>query len=103
MRGSFIKYQFSIKSKEELRDLSHEELLKYIENLQDNIKQEKHVKGYCTTIEQILNAYGGVSAEEMMEIKRPIIGEISLRRGKNKNMDIDYDVPTFFRKQHKER
>ena len=27
-----------------------------------------------------------------MEIKRPIIGEISLKRGKNKNMDIDYDV-----------
>jgi len=62
-----------------------------------------HVKGYCTTIEQILSAYGGVSAEEMMEIKRPIIGEISLRRGKNENMNIDYDVPTFFRKQHKER
>jgi len=44
LRDSFIKYQFSIKSKEELRDLSHEELLKYIENLQDNIKQEKPPK-----------------------------------------------------------
>ena len=58
-----------------------------------------HVKGYCTTIEQILSAYGGVSAEEMMEIKRPIIGDISLRRGKNKNKGIDYDIPTIFRKQ----
>ena len=61
-----------------------------------------HVKGYCTTIEQILNAYGGVSAEEMMKIKRPIIGEISLRRAKDKtkniNVDIDYDIPTIFRK-----
>ena len=61
-----------------------------------------HVKGYCTTIEQILSAYGGVSAEEMMKIKRPIIGEISLRRAKDKtkniNVDIDYDIPTIFRK-----
>ena len=44
LKNSFITYQFSIKSKEELRDLSHEELLKYIENLQDNIKQEKPPK-----------------------------------------------------------
>lgn len=44
MKDSFITYQFCIKSKEELRDLSHEELLKYIENLQDNIKQEKPPK-----------------------------------------------------------
>jgi len=59
-----------------------------------------HVKGFCTTIEQILNAYGGVSSEEMMKIKRPIIGEISLRRAKDKknNVDIDYDIPTIFRK-----
>jgi len=34
-----------------------------------------------------------------MEIKRPIIGDISLRRGKNKNKGIDYDIPTIFRKQ----
>ena len=58
-----------------------------------------HVKGYCTTIEQILSAYGGVSAEEMLEIKRPIIGDVSLRRGKKKNKGIDYDIPTIFRKQ----
>ena len=44
LKDSFIKYQFSIKSKEELRDLSHEDLLKYIEDLQDNIKQEKPPK-----------------------------------------------------------
>ena len=39
-----IKYQFSIKSKDELKELSHEELLKYIENLQDNLVQEKPPK-----------------------------------------------------------
>ncbi len=44
MNKSKIKYQFSIKSKDELRDLSHEELLKYIENLQDNLIQEKPPK-----------------------------------------------------------
>ncbi len=41
---SKIKYQFSIKTKDELRGLSHEELLKYIENLQDNLIQEKPPK-----------------------------------------------------------
>ena len=39
-----IKYKFSIKSKDELKELSHEELLKYIENLQDNLVQEKPPK-----------------------------------------------------------
>lgn len=39
-----IKYEFSLKTKEELRDLSHEELLKYVENLQDNSIQEKPPK-----------------------------------------------------------
>ena len=44
MKKSIIKYQFSIKSKDALRGLSHEELLKYIENLQDNLVQEKPPK-----------------------------------------------------------
>ena len=44
MKKSILKYQFSLKSKEELKNLSHEELLKYIENLQDNIVQEKPPK-----------------------------------------------------------
>ena len=44
MKNPKIKYLFSIKSKEELRDLTHEELLKYIENFQDNLVQEKPPK-----------------------------------------------------------
>jgi len=44
LRKSVLKYQFSLKSKEELKNLSYEELLKYIENLQDNIVQEKPPK-----------------------------------------------------------
>ena len=62
-----------------------------------------HVKGYCGTIEQILSAYGGVTSKQMMEIKRPIIGEISLRRKKKdrkkEDTSIDYDIPTIYRKQ----
>lgn len=58
-----------------------------------------HVKGYCVTLEQILSAYGGVSSQEMMRIKRPILGEVSLRRAKKQNNSTDYDVPTIFRKQ----
>lgn len=44
MKKPLIKYQFSIKSKEELDSLTHEELLKYIKNLQDNLVQEKPPK-----------------------------------------------------------
>jgi transposase len=44
LKTTLLKYQFSIKSTEELRDLSHDELLKYIENLQDNLVQEKPPK-----------------------------------------------------------
>jgi hypothetical protein len=58
-----------------------------------------HIKGYCVTIEQILSAYGGITKEQMLEIKRPIIGDISLRRGKKKDVGIDYNIPTIFRKQ----
>lgn len=58
-----------------------------------------HVKGYCVTIEKILSAYGGVTKEQMLQIKRPIIGNISLRRGKKKDGSVDLDVPTIFRKQ----
>jgi len=44
LKKAKIKYLFSIKSKEELRELSHEELLKYVKNLQDNVVQEKPPK-----------------------------------------------------------
>jgi len=54
-----------------------------------------HVKGFCTTIEQILVAYGEVTSSEIMELKNPIIGNISLRRKKL----VDYDTPTYIRKQ----
>ncbi len=37
-------------------------------------------KSFCTTIEQILSVYGSVTKDEIIEIKNPIIGDISLRR-----------------------
>ena len=60
-----------------------------------DIEDLGYIKGFCTTIEQILNAYGDVTSAEMMEIKNPIIGNISLRR----KTKIDYDKPTYLRKQ----
>ena len=44
MSSSKVKYQFSVKSKEELNKLSHEELLKYVKDLTDNLVQEKPPK-----------------------------------------------------------
>ena len=57
-----------------------------------------HIKGYCVTLEQILYAYGGISKEEMLDIKLPIIGNMSLRRKKQNPINEDYDVPTIFRR-----
>ena len=54
-----------------------------------------HVKGFCTTLEQILSTYGDVTSAEIMEIKNPIIGNISLHRKKS----VDYDTPTYIRRQ----
>ena len=58
-----------------------------------------HIKGYCTTIEQILNLYGGITSEEMLKIKRPIIGEVSLRRKRTIKQNQDYEIPTIWRKK----
>ena len=44
LKKSKIKIEFSIKKKEELKDLTYEELLDYVENLTDNIAQEKPKK-----------------------------------------------------------
>ena len=48
------------------------------------------------TIEQILASYGGVTSTEMLEIKQPIIGNVSLKR---KEPKINYDEPAYLRKQ----
>jgi len=54
-----------------------------------------HIKGFCATIEQILAAYGGVTSDEMMKIKEPILGDESLQRKKSEskelNMNVDFD------------
>ena len=44
MKKDKIKYNFTVKSTEELDKLSHEELLKYVKDLQDNLTQEKPPK-----------------------------------------------------------
>ena len=64
-----------------------------------------HVKGFCRTIEQILAAYGGVTEEEILIIKEPIIGGISVKRKDDKDkksvidMNVDFDTPTLIRRQ----
>ncbi len=44
MKKSIVKLLFSVKKKEELKELSYEELLKYVENLTDNLVVEKPKK-----------------------------------------------------------
>ena len=66
---------------------------------QGNDKEDlAHIKGYCTTIEKVLVAYGGVTKEEIFKIKEPIIGSISLARKKdckfNENLDIELETPS---------
>ena len=56
-----------------------------------------HIQGFCTVIEQILNVYGGVTAEEIKKIKIPIIGNVPMMR-KIIDMEEDLDKPTIFRR-----
>ena len=44
MKKNIIKYQFSLKSQDELDKLTHAELLKYVKELQNNSIQEKPPK-----------------------------------------------------------
>ena len=88
---------------DELLESLREGYTEYKKALGDNADADDlgHIKGFCVTIEQILSAYGGVTSATMMEIKRPIIGEISLRRKKRikkSTKEIDYEIPTFLRK-----
>ena len=53
-----------------------------------------HIKGFCVTLEQILASYGNITSAEMLAIKKPIIGDLSLRRKKPK---VNYDIPTIVR------
>jgi len=86
--------------KEELLESLRIGYLEYKQSVMNENDEEDlaHVKGYCVTIEQILSGYGGVS-KEMLAIKRPIIGNVSLRR-KTKGINaINLDEPTVFRRQ----
>jgi len=64
-----------------------------------------HVKGFCRTIEQILSTYGGVTEEEILAIKEPIIGGISVKRKDDKDkksvidLNVDFDTPTILRRK----
>jgi hypothetical protein len=73
-----------------------------IKNLLKNETDEvdlAHVKGFCTTIEQILVAYGNISVDEIMKIKTKIIGNMSLRRKSDQISFLsNLDEPTYIRK-----
>ena len=95
--------------KEELLDSLKEGYLEVKRCLENGTDKEDlaHVKGFCVTIEQILSAYGGITKDEMLAIKTPIIGNISLRRKKDQEKKFhiddgaDYDRPTIFRKKER--
>ena len=89
-------------------EIPKEELLEslrlgYIE-IKDAIEQGNdkedlaYIKGYCTTIEKILVGYNGATKEEILKVKEPIIGSISLARKKDgefpENIDIELDNPS---------
>ena len=89
---------------EELLESLKEGYLEYKKCVEDGADAEDlaHVKGFCTTVEQILAAYGGITKEAMMAIKEPIIGDVSLRRkAQNTKIDMgaDFEQPTIFRRK----
>ena len=62
-----------------------------------------HLRGYCRTIEQILNIYGSLTEEDIVNIKKPILGNTSMKfsekqkKFSDESRHIDYDIPTCFR------
>jgi hypothetical protein len=108
--SDILKYQ---KRNKPMMQIPIEEIILSLEEGYKEYKKSKaegksevalaHIKGFCTTLEQILSAYGGVSVEEMMRIKEPILGNESLRMntGKENKIDlsVDLDQPTIFRKR----
>ena len=62
MKKEQIKYRFSVKNKDELDYLTHEELLNYVKNLTDNLVQEKPPKNSTNS---------GIPSE--IEINTPVI------------------------------
>ena len=94
--------------KEELLESLKEGYLEVKRCLENGVDKEDlaHVKGFCVTIEQILAAYGEVTKEEMLAIKEPIIGSLSLRRKTKDNVkkidiNADLDRPTIERRNKK--
>lgn len=54
-----------------------------------------YTKGYCRALEQISMIFGDFSEEEIIEIKKPIIGNISMVQEE----EVDLDTPTYLRKK----
>jgi hypothetical protein len=89
--------------KEEILESLRQGYIEYRDCLANGNDKEDlaHIKGFCVTIEQILSAYGGVTKEEMLEVKIPILGNVSLRRKvqADENSSVDLSTPTIFRKK----
>lgn len=62
-----------------------------------------HIKGFCTTMEQILEIWGSFSDEEIKKIKAPILGDENLNRKKSEqiivNQDTNLETPAYLRRK----
>lgn len=62
-----------------------------------------HIKGFCTTMEQILEIWGSFSDEEIKKIKAPILGDENLNRKQNEQIivsqDTDLETPAYLRRK----
>jgi len=82
LKKNRIKYQFSLKTKEELDALTHEELLKYVKDLQDNSIQEKAPKNS--------NNSSISPSSEIVSPKKSISKNQSLRKKSNKSVGAQF-------------
>lgn len=55
-----------------------------------------YIRGYCRALEQIAIVFGDFTEEQIADIKRPIIGNISMRQEKK----VDLDQPTYLRQEN---
>jgi hypothetical protein len=61
----------------------------------NNEKDLLYTQGYCRALEQIALVFAGFTEEEIISIKKPIIGNINMF----KNEEVDLDQPTYLRQQ----
>ena len=57
-----------------------------------------YLRGYCITLERILQAYGEMTTEEISTIKKAVLGDVEIKRQTALPQNDELDAPAYFRR-----